>query len=321
MTSTADTRLDLGRLEKLRESAGKLIARCPACAEHGGDRAGNHLVILPDGRFGCAAHSGDSEHRRRIFSLAGVQTHQTRDPQQDREWRERREREARRERKRRAIADSITSKRAEILDRFAWDPADVWDSSPVRTEGDAVDDPADFISALFPGDSIVWTGEVWQSGPRHSDRWRSVDEWAFANPGPMVTPCTWRPGTVSRTRENVESDPYVVLDFDGAPGWSPRDARDLEEHLARALAITRWLREGLNWRLAAILFTGGKSVHSWFLTPGEAAIESLRAAAPALGIDAGLIGHPEHPARLPGQRHQKTGCLSRVLWINHQPTT
>lgn len=324
MVAEDDIPLDLGRLEKVRESGGKITARCPACAEHGGDRSGRHLAILPSGRFACAAHPGDSEHRRRIFSLAGIDRGRTFDPVQEREWRERRERESRRARKRESIAKAVLQGRDFIFDRFAWDPADVWESSPVRIEGEAADDTGEFLASLFPGDALLWTGEVWESGPRHSDRWRSVDEWAFDSPGPMVTPCTWRPGTVSRTRENVEADPYVVLDFDGAPGWSPRDARDLEEHLARALAITRWLREGLSWQLAAILFTGSKSVHSWFCHPGEAAIESLQAAAPALGIDAGLIGHPEHPCRLPGQRHQKTGCLSRALWLatnlNPSPT-
>jgi hypothetical protein len=43
-------------------------------------------------------------------------------------------------------------------------------------------------------------------------------------------------------------------------------------------------------------------------------LQSLHDAA-ALGIDAGLVGRPEHACRLPGQRHEKTGNMSRVLWL------
>lgn len=65
--------LDINKLEKVRElGGGSLQARCPACAEGGQDRSGNHLKIYADGRFGCCVHAKDREHRKRIFALAGV---------------------------------------------------------------------------------------------------------------------------------------------------------------------------------------------------------------------------------------------------------
>lgn len=67
--------LDLDRLEKPRMGAGKVIARCPACAEVGADRACEHLFVADEGcgPFGCIAHTGpDGEaHRKRIWELAG----------------------------------------------------------------------------------------------------------------------------------------------------------------------------------------------------------------------------------------------------------
>ena len=51
---------------------GSLTARCPACAGTGNDNKGEHLIIFPDGRFGCAAHPGDHDHRKMIFKLAGT---------------------------------------------------------------------------------------------------------------------------------------------------------------------------------------------------------------------------------------------------------
>src|ERR1041384_347553 len=67
--------LNLAKLEKVVELAGGAKrARCPACAEGGNDKAGEHLRIYPDGKFGCCVFPGDREHRKRIFALAGDRT-------------------------------------------------------------------------------------------------------------------------------------------------------------------------------------------------------------------------------------------------------
>ena len=68
--------LDAAKLEKVRELPGGIVqARCPACAEGGHDRTGEHLRVYPDGRFGCCVHPKDKEHRKRIFALAGCKRH------------------------------------------------------------------------------------------------------------------------------------------------------------------------------------------------------------------------------------------------------
>jgi hypothetical protein len=66
--------LDLTKLENVRTHGGKTIARCPACAEQGMDESGEHLIIQPDGRFGCVVHPGPDgkPHRQRIAKLAGA---------------------------------------------------------------------------------------------------------------------------------------------------------------------------------------------------------------------------------------------------------
>jgi hypothetical protein len=67
--------LNISKLENVCTRVNKTTARCPACAEAGSDRTGDHLVIQADGRFGCVVCSGDSaeaiEHRKRIFALCG----------------------------------------------------------------------------------------------------------------------------------------------------------------------------------------------------------------------------------------------------------
>lgn len=63
--------LRVDMLEEVKMARGKVIARCPACAEEGADAKGDHLVILESGKFGCGANPGDRKHRKRIFELVG----------------------------------------------------------------------------------------------------------------------------------------------------------------------------------------------------------------------------------------------------------
>ncbi len=64
--------LNVSILENVHESGGKTTAACPACREQGSDKSGDHLYIMPDGRYGCAAHPKDADHRKRIFALSGI---------------------------------------------------------------------------------------------------------------------------------------------------------------------------------------------------------------------------------------------------------
>ncbi|BCU76555.1 hypothetical protein llg_12700 [Luteolibacter sp. LG18] len=131
----------------------------------------------------------------------------------------------------------------------------------------------------------------------------------------MTTPAHWAPGTVSRTTANVVSSPYTVLDFDGLDGIHPVTPAEHEAHLHHSLAIIRFLRREMGLTLAAILHTGGKSLHAWFDTPPPPVLASLKDHAPLLGLDAGLIAQPAHPCRLPGHKHHKTGRVGEVLWL------
>ena len=65
--------LDESRLENVHQRGGRIIARCPVCAKDGRDEKGEHLVIMPDGRFGCVVYPGAAgkEHRKRISAVAG----------------------------------------------------------------------------------------------------------------------------------------------------------------------------------------------------------------------------------------------------------
>jgi hypothetical protein len=318
----SDSHLDINRLEKVRQTGSKITARCPACAADGGDRKGDHLAIFPSGKYVCVAMQGDAGHRRRIFALAGVVGANVRDPEQDRLWKENRAKEARATKDRKQLIAVVRAKRIEVINHHLWPLDDVWQDSPQRIDCPLVEgDPRHFLDSLYQPDALLWTGTTYESGQdgRYAKHWRTCREWQSApdgeRVGPMVAPGIWKPGVQSRSAPNVESMPYVVLDFDGFDGIKPETPEQLQEHLRASLALTRWIREGLHWRLAAILWTGGKSLHSWFHSPAQEVLESLKASAPALGIDANLIGNPEHPCRLPGHIHEKTGNKSRLLWL------
>ncbi len=65
--------LDLSMLKKVKYRGSKIIAQCPACAENGHDRKGEHLFINQRGQFGCVVYPGEigRRHRKRIFELVG----------------------------------------------------------------------------------------------------------------------------------------------------------------------------------------------------------------------------------------------------------
>ena len=311
-TSTATSTATSTSLEKVRHMPGKITARCPACAEEGADHTGNHLAIFESGKFTCIR---EPEHSKRIWELVGI--HKEIDHEERRKrWREDRERR-RRDQDRHRRLEAAKSALPHLIEKWSWDLAELFHDSPTRPST-ACDDPSIFLAALFNPKSLLWTGEVFQSGEKHRERWRTTEDWFSSNVnhiGPMTTPSTWKAGTTSRTLTNIETAPYIVLDFDGPKGWTPRDQADLDRHLDESLAITRWLKDSCHWNLAAIVHTGNKSLHCWFDHPSETVLAGFRETLPVLGIDPSLIGHPEHPARLPGQVHDKSGNKSRVLYL------
>ena len=67
--------LDKARLENVKHlDGGAIRAACPACRKAGSDKSGEHLLIQPGGKYGCAANPNDREHRQEIFRLAGIKT-------------------------------------------------------------------------------------------------------------------------------------------------------------------------------------------------------------------------------------------------------
>lgn len=63
--------IDTNRLKKVKQRGSHTDAQCPACAEAGTDKQGNHLRIFPSGAFCCVVNPNDRAHQKRIHELAG----------------------------------------------------------------------------------------------------------------------------------------------------------------------------------------------------------------------------------------------------------
>jgi hypothetical protein len=169
---------------------------------------------------------------------------------------------------------------------------------------------------MFRPSDVVWTGEPHHSGERHSNHWKTAEDWQSSTltPGPMVHPGTWPARTLTRSAENVLTSPWLVADFDQDPltGNKPQTPAEIEALHRLALAVVNWLRSKCGWKLGAVIHTGNRSLHAWFARPSNLATMEIELA--ALGLDPALF-RKSQTARLPGQRHAKTGGISRVLWL------
>ncbi len=309
--------LDLAKLENVRQSAAKLTARCPACHESGGDRAGNHLACWMDtGKFACAAHPGDTVHRQRIWQLAGMAGDRPLPRPPSRREILRRRASAALARRSAALADAARQQAARIF-TLDWPEADICRESPVILDSQEPDWHL-LLSRLYPPDALIWIGDPTDSGPGHECHFQTWPDWFESYPGdpprPMTCPDTFQPGTFSRSAGKVHSSPFLVVEADEAIGRKPATPDERTENIRRNLCLLRWLREELHWQLRAIIHTGGKSCHGWFDRPPPEHIAELKFIAPALGMDASVFT-PAHPVRLPGVRHEKTGQHSRLLYL------
>jgi hypothetical protein len=292
---SATLHLDLALLQKKKERAGRIIAQCPACAELGGDSSGEHLAVFPDGRFACAANAGDHAHRQRIFEMIGrVERQPSSGP---------------------ALTMKPAPKPVDLLSRIKADypanVADLWESSPIRCDED-LDDAKAFLR-LFPAVAVLWIAtDVYSTGkPEHAQffctrvGWEAED---FTAPGMRIAPSSFRPGSISRSRECVAEHHFTVIESDEIGDGKLYANKD------EFCSLIRWLREGCGWRLAAVVDSGNKSLHAWFRHPGYVDMTQLAEHATALGLDSNFA-NPAHPWRLPGVNRENGETRQHLVYL------
>jgi len=237
--------------------------------------------------------------------------------------------------------------RARILERYAWPEVDAWEASPVRLDGRPKDDHRLFLR-IFRREAIVWIGERHESGKaEHTRNFRTTAEWCElpAAPAPLVCPAIFKPGSLSRSAENVAGNPFLVVEGDSIdPILEAKCTRaaiirqdleagtinevkatallqryeinedDRQRNREACLAIIRWIRDECRLTLRAVIDAGNKSVHGWFDRPDDNIVAELVAIAGGLGLDPATF-RPSQPVRLPGWKRE-TGRHQRLLYLN-----
>ncbi len=187
------------------------------------------------------------------------------------------------------LAEKARESLPKIVAAYPWPPEQIFSDSP---EGVADDPRYDWrlLLSLFGPEDNLWIGEKTQSGSRRfAHLFRTAAEWQDSREcpaGPFILPATLKPGVHSRTKEDVATLPFLVVESD-----------DLDKESTGA--VFRWLREAGGLTLHAVVDTGGKSLHGWFSRPDAKTLRDLTAVLPAMQCD-GAVLRDTQPVRLPG---------------------
>lgn len=189
-----------------------------------------------------------------------------------------------------------------VLKRWRWPYAEIATSSPTPIPEARIDQTRMLLGAFKPGD-IVWIGDRSDSGqPDHSVCFKSVEEWSrhVEFNSQLVCPVAFKPGIISRSNENVVARRFLVVESDSL-------SKD------EVGAVFRWLRDVIGLELVAVIDTAGKSLHAWFVWPGEDHLDDMKLVLPALGCDPKLFTASQ-PVRLAGGL--RDGKVQSLVYFN-----
>ena len=235
------------------------------------------------------------------------------------------------------MAHKMRQRLPEILAKYTWPEVEIQigQVSVQPSFGDA----HCFLRMLYRPDDVIWIGKCTDSGsPANAFNFRTVSSWLTEHnfPGPLICPSIFRPGVYGRTKVNVLSRPYLVLEGDSvdqicaekqqrmaakkargetlSPDDYPNDQDKMRNRIA-CLAVINWLRTEAGLQLRAIVDTTGKSLHGWFDFPNEAVVKQLEVLLPPLGFDKSTLGAAQ-PVRLPGVLRPETNRAQRCIYLN-----
>ncbi len=193
----------------------------------------------------------------------------------------------------------------QLLYEFAWPYDQMVTDSPVKVIGNETEHWKLLLKHFRP-DDVIWIGDKFDSGkPEHARHFKTCEDWLSlkAAPGPFTCPSTFKNTSHARSNENIVARRYLVVESDTL-------------NRNEVGAVFRWLKEGCDLKLVAIIDTGGKSLHAWFEFE-EDLLDTQKLVLPALQCDPKLFT-PSQPVRLPGVlreigRYQKLVYLAKEL--------
>lgn len=156
---------------------------------------------------------------------------------------------------------------------------------------------------LFPSDDILWVapGVRYSGGPAYARYFRPALDWSAEEkcPGVFICPNAFRPGVTSRCNVNIVQKRFLVVESDTL-------SKD------EVGAVFRYLMS-LGFELKAVVDTAGKSLHGWFVYPGETEAKRLSRELPKLGCDPQMFSVSQ-PVRLPGAL--RNGNYQKLVYFN-----
>jgi hypothetical protein len=159
-----------------------------------------------------------------------------------------------------------------------------------------------FLSIMFNLRDLVWIGNPEHTGSRFKNHFRIVEQWVARPPAPdwrFVCASVFKPGSTDRILANAELR-YLVLESDSL---SQEDTRALFE------AVSLWDELVLK----AIVFSGNRSLHGWFIHPGLDWLNRHKHHLEGLGFDLATT-RPSQPVRLPGVIREN-GKRQELMWL------
>lgn len=189
-------------------------------------------------------------------------------------------------------------KKEDIFKDYEWSPADMWEDSPERLIECPSTDSKLFLN-LFEDHDVLWNGDVMESGqPINRLNFKTIVDWRNEEiKGNFTCPSLFKTDSFSRSNESVVKRKYLVIESDKLN----------QENIC---AVFKFCSQFMD--LKAVVFTGGKSLHGWFVFPSDPVFQVLKQILPSLDCDEALF-KPSQPVRMPGV--PRGGKIQSLLYL------
>jgi hypothetical protein len=216
--------------------------------------------------------------------------------------------------KKTALVKSGRAAQERILSQYPWPRCDIWESSPYRFSDELEHRTCrQFLALAFDAEDLLFIGH-----PERSNEWgaiRSCSDWlgsADLLSRPAICPSTFKHSIGGRRKENVACVRYVVLEADGL-------SADHEENQDLSGALIRYACERLGLNLFAVVDSGNKSLHAFFVADERLrsflSMPDAAAHLSAIGFDPAAV-RPAQTFRLPGHTRQDTSRIQSLLYFD-----
>lgn len=181
-------------------------------------------------------------------------------------------------------------------------PRSLYENSQTALPNWITRDRCSFLRIFHP-DDIIWTGFVSESSSRNFHR---VGDTINAKGGrtPYVSTSSYKPRSEKRLKENIKARRFLVVES---------DELSIGQQVALLINLSR------EWQLAAVVTTGGKSLHGWFRWRrewnSEMGLRELSARLKAMHCDTAAL-RPNQIYRLPGILNADTLRFQSLIYLN-----